>query len=379
MNDDLKDHQVDFDEVNNSDGVSSVIEEQQIAGTSLASNEATLIPLENNIENALKLILKSNSPEAQRMETVFSEKVPKDYKYEISADKPHMIVVAAAHDRLPDSPKNKKIEEWLDTYLHDTAAHPEDRLIILEGGGAPALPTREESIIKSGEVGAVAYRLKNEKAEVVTFEPTDKELADDLKQQGVDEGDIALFYATRGIYGVMRGSALKDQRQLAPTEIYKLLGRVSKNTTWQYQQFLEAELKIAGVDDQVNKEQLRKDFVDATLPLLNEKMRQQSGIDLVSPDYQWGFDPEDKELEISLLSPEGGENESATRKVSRLSSEIRDRRFVQTIDEGMRKGKVPFAMAGSSHVFRTKSALATLYKEITEDQNPNTTIAPITN
>lgn len=207
-------------------------------------------------------------------------------------------------------PKNEQwIEEkefWQD-FLKNTTN--QKRIIFTEGGIRPVEESEEQSILKHGGMGLATYLASQENIDTYSPEPSEKYERNELEKNFSKE-EIQYYYFARIVYQW----GLKEEPKPDFEEYVKT--------------YLDSDKKESGWYD--------FDFSLESMKKIHNKL------------FNTPFNEKDTDFFYNIINPVV--LKTVVNKVSRMSSDIRDRYIVSEIKKYISEGYSIFAQYGCSHV-----------------------------
>jgi hypothetical protein len=117
----------------------------------------------------LSSLLLTTEEMLDKYQVLHREKYKYPYFYKIKNEKQVLNFVGPHHTFDPANPQIKRIEKYWSSFLKET--EKKGCIVLIEGGGSPVEKTKNEAILKYGEVGLLAFLSAKEKIEYKSPEP----------------------------------------------------------------------------------------------------------------------------------------------------------------------------------------------------------------
>jgi hypothetical protein len=299
----------------------------------------------NSIDLASSIILKQTKLEYVEEYRKIIPGIPIVLKYGFKGS--FIFIMGVEHSNDPNSNTVAKIKETVLGYIKETPK--EKRLIIVEGFSEVkplCKGTFEQSIIEGGESMGLTFLAKKSNSEVISPEPTDKYIADQLLKEGFLKEEIILFFFLRQSIDIIRRS--ENLRGQENKYLIQFTNHIKEN--------LELPWLNAFDGTDTNLIQIIKEINSiAKIHIGKELFRVENNVVLTNLTYD--------EANNHFFAPYPPKSDKIiiTNKINSSQDHIREDRILREIYNAVKLNKSPLAVYGYSHVVKLKPALDYLY------------------
>ncbi|MBO0796974.1 MAG: hypothetical protein J2P36_39350, partial [Ktedonobacteraceae bacterium] len=311
---------------------------------------------------------------------------PLTYSYRVPGTEQRVVSIGVDHYVVMPPEEGKamvnRLGEEVDIYIRDTSRAPQQRLFMIEGGGPYHSPhlqerieqhepiiarnlegiqTQEQAISKLGEWAPMMLAAREYHVPLMSPEPTEQEIAQDLREQGYAPLDIATLLGAREIHTKGRTGEQHDQQRFTLKELFNSLLPACLHAGWNAERATQVRNDFPKLSEAQRPTEAQS-FVDAVLPALNERLQQIAGSNLVNPDYTWAFHPHDRDMYHQLVTPPPGL--SLLGDMNARSVDFRNHYSFDRVNDAVRQGYSPFLPFGRSHTRSWDPAFAYLYTRL---------------
>ena len=246
------------------------------------------------------------------------------YLLTIRAGSNFLYYFGERHSFNPEDTQWVEEKEFWNKFLSDT--ENQKRIVFVEGGKRPDEVDEKQSILKHGGMGLATYFAHQAGIETYSPEPNEKWERSELEKEFTRE-QIQCYYFSRVVH--------QWGRKQNPKPVFE-----------EYiTHFLEGDKKESGWSD--------FDFSLGSMKKIH--------VDI----FHTAFNENDADFFYSVVNPV--ELKTIVNKVSRASSEIRDKYIVGKIEEYIKQGYSIFAQYGCSHVVMQEPLLKEIFSEPQKD------------
>lgn len=256
----------------------------------------------------------------------------------------------SGHDYSPEAKSHKDIEKEFSNYIETVPPH--ERFVVFEGGYSK-FNDRDEAIQHRADAGLNMFLADQAEIESVTGDPTDLEVADYLKSQGIPLEETALLTTLRSL-----GSKLVKRPDTPIDPGGDIYFQLARNGVSGFREYSEAE-KMEISKDPAKVEALLSVMSEAGVRVAIETFNPQLR-ELGLPEFVVA---QDGNLNLpglngtQLVEMSGPVGDGKLNKIARMVTEYRDHHLFAVITDAVSRGKKPFVVYGGSHVVALKPAL----------------------
>lgn len=264
------------------------------------------------------------------------------------------------HDENPEAQSFKDQEENFAKFLEMTAAHPESRVVVVEGTIRGPFADRDEAIMTASDSGLSQHLARENGVEIVTAESADnQDLIEEMVEAGIERSMAENYFIVRDAAAFLDGNP--DKIELLGSIIHSSLARQGREGFHEYSQQEKDNIVELGIEKEIFKK-----MNSEVAPLLDD-LNKVVGQELfsVQEDGSIGLNPElmttdpNTGAEIvnnpfAALDPSGQGRGS---ELSRLNIKLRDQHIWETIARLEAEGKDIFMDYGGSHIMTLRPVM----------------------